>query len=998
MKLVRFLLLGALALVVLLAVLVAVAFTSSFQTWAARKAVAAQPDARITVQRVSAGMRRVQVEQVQLERPGVALTLPAAELELGLLDAALHRQVGVTRLVAKGWTLDLTKTGATGTDAPVAPAVTDPATAAATAVATVFRGVFDQLKLPVDLALDGVELEGDVIFPTAPGQPPGRAKVSLRGGQLAANREGAFTFSAQVALSGPDAPVTSLNVRGSLNAAMDTPRTLTRAVMKIDAEAIGPSLPQGVQLTIDAEAARVAGGESYTLNVQSVGKRLIDLQANFPENSARLGGIWKLDLRDTDVAPFALGQRLPSFEAVGAGMFEADTQFTEIHAAGRLKSSADGLAIFVPELASVGALALFGEFDLTQRGDVTRIDKLILNVNRPDPVLAVQSLQAFEFNPSTGELKIAAPAADLLAISVQGLPTRWLAPFVKDYALTGGLVRGDFTASANNGGLTLRSKTPLQIPGLAIAQAGKPLVTNLDVAVTLATDYSPQGWQAECNELSVTSAGAPLLTLSARAGQLAGEHQVIKATGQWTLALPALLRQPVAKDAAVLARGTLRGDFNASLGAVQEIQAALRLDDLAVPTGETLPVITADARATLAADGKIAFTLPLVFENKAKARRSDLSVSGTLVSGADALTVDAQLTSREAFIEDVQVLAALGGAGTPAAGSAGAGTGADEKPFWHGVSGQVGLALQKLHYNDQFEVANVKGTVRIDAGQLKFDGVQAALGEGSAKLDGGLAFDGSVKAPYALSAKLAVSDFDPAPFFRALNPSEPATVEGKFNVSSNLIGRAANLAGLADTTQGDFQMTSKGGVFRGLPVSVTGKAETTSKIAAGVAAVGSFLGSVTGKDKVTDIASKAQAVAEITKALSAIPYDQLSVVLGRDQTLTTVLKDFTLISPEVRLTGSGQAKPSAGAALLDSVLAMEFKLRARGHMADLFKYLSVLDAQVDELGYAACNLPLRIGGTLGRPDTSEINQALASLALEKSGAGDLLNRWLGGGK
>ncbi len=996
MKLVRFLLLGVAVLAGLLAVLVAIAFTSSFQTWAARRALATQAEAQITVQRVSAGLRRVQVEQVQLEQPGLTLTLPAAEVEIGLLDAALHDQVNVTRLVAKGWTLDLTKPVAPGAEAPLPPTGTDAATTAATAVATAFRGVFDQIKLPVDLALDGVELDGEVIFPGAPGQPPGRAKVNLRGGQLLPNREGAFIFTAQVALSGPDAPVTSLNVRGNLVVAMDTPRTLTRVSMKVDAEAIGPSLPQGVQLTIDAAAARVAGGESYTLNVQSVGKRLIDLQANYPENSARLGGIWKLDLRDTDVAPFALGQRLPSFEAVGAGMFEADTQFTEIHAAGRLKSSADGLAIFVPELASVGALALFGEFDLTQRGDTTRVDKLILNVNRPDPVISVQSLQAFEFNPSTGELKIAAPAADLLAISLQGLPTRWLAPFVKDYALTGGQVRGDFTASANNGGLAVRSKTPLQVTGLAVAQGGKPLVTNLDVALTLAADYSPQGWQAELNDLNVTTAGTPLLTLSAKAGQLAGADHGTKATGHWTLALPVLLQQPITKDAAVLSRGTLRGEFSGSFGPAQEVQVALRLDDLAVPTGEPLPLISADARAAIAADGKISFTLPLVFENKAKTRRSDLTVAGSLVLDTAGIAIDAQLTSREAFIEDVQVLAVL--AGGPAGAPTPTTPGVDEKPFWHGVSGQVALTLQKLHYNDQFEVSGVKGTVRIDAGQLKFDGVQAALGEGSAKVDGGLAFDGSLKTPYALTANLSVSDFDPAPFFRSLSPRDPATVEGKFNVTSKLTGRAANLAGLADTTQGDFQLTSKGGVFRGLPVNVAGKVETTGKIAAGVAAVGSFLGSVTGKEKAADIANKAQAVAEITKTLGAIPYDQLSVVLSRDQTLTTVLKDFTLISPELRLTGSGQAKPAAQATLLDSALAMEFKLRTRGHTADLFKYLGLLEAQPDELGYAACNLPLRISGTLGRPDTSEINSALASLALEKSGAGGLLNRWLGGGK
>ena len=62
----------------------------------------------------------------------------------------------------------------------------------------------------------------------------------------------------------------------------------------------------------------------------------------------------------------------------------------------------------------------------------------------------------------------------------------------------------------------------------------------------------------------------------------------------------------------------------------------------------------------------------------------------------------------------------------------------------------------------------------------------------------------------------------------------------------------------------------------------------------------------------------------------------------------------------------------------------------------------MLGAQPDDLGYAACTVPLNIRGTLGRPDTSELNSRLASLALEKGGvtdkAADLLNRLIGGGK
>ena len=159
---------------------------------------------------------------------------------------------------------------------------------------------------------------------------------------------------------------------------------------------------------------------------------------------------------------------------------------------------------------------------------------------------------------------------------------------------------------------------------------------------------------------------------------------------------------------------------------------------------------------------------------------------------------------------------------------------------------------------------------------------------------------------------------------------------------------------------------------------------------------------MTGKKDATDIANKAQAVAEISKTLSAIPYDQFNLVFTRDEAMNTTLKDFSLIAPELRLSGGGQIMAQPGTGLLEQSLTMEFRLRARGRTADLLKYLGKLDVTTDELGYAPCTLPLNVTGTLARPDTTELNQAMAALALEKSGvterASELFNKLIGGGK
>ena len=109
MKPVRLLLLGAAAFVLLVIAAVVVAFNSGFQTWAARRALAAQPALHATLGSVSAGLGRVELKNVRAESRGAVLTLPALEAELSLISAGLRNKVFVTRLVAKGWTLDLTK-------------------------------------------------------------------------------------------------------------------------------------------------------------------------------------------------------------------------------------------------------------------------------------------------------------------------------------------------------------------------------------------------------------------------------------------------------------------------------------------------------------------------------------------------------------------------------------------------------------------------------------------------------------------------------------------------------------------------------------------------------------------------------------------------------------------------------------------------------------------------------------------------------------------------
>jgi hypothetical protein len=1002
MKFARIVLIGIAAVVVLLLIASVVAFNSGFQTWAARKALASQPDLKGSIGRVEAGLQHVHVEQVRIVRDGMILTLPSADVDLPVLSAA-KKNIAIKRVVAKGWTLELT-----ATTAPVGRVALHPAAAfslvstalaadAIPAPAAVFPGVFELLKLPVDLSVDSAELEGEVIFPGAKGQPI-HSKVTLTGGQLSVGREGKFAFSAVSTLP-PESPVNVLDARGTITVFLETPRTFSRLAAEVDADAHGRQVPAGAKLNLVTTAAKAADGENYTLNVQSADRKLAVVQASYPSapraGSARaIGGTWTLDLSDKDVAPFALNFSLPAFTLNGTGKFEADAAFASFSGSGRLDATADRLGAVRPELQAIGPVKIAATFDVAQDGSVIRVGNLVVNLAGEKPIASITGLQSFEFNTKTAELKVADLGKELVKVELTGVPVAWAQSFLKDFALKGEDVRGEFTVTAHDGGFGVRAVSPLTLSNLSAAKAGQPLVAGLTVSAKISADYTPQGWQAEVLDLTARAGDAVLLTLNGKAGQLAEKGQPIKATGRWSADLPAIAAQPAARSAATLRKGRAAGEFAASLGSKKEIQAKLSLSELAAdpklaPDG--LPDIAAEVRADVDAEGKTTVNAPLLLT--LAGRKSDLTLSGTFAPSTSGLKLDGRLASTQLFATDAQILSAVLGGNSEETSAAGPTPGRDEIPFWNGVTGQVVLALKKVVYGKDFEISDVGGTLRIEAGSLNLEGVRAGLGEGGAlRLAGGVTFAGKAKEPYALKADLAVNNFDSGLFFKALEPAKKPTVEGKVDVVSQLSGGGTNVGQLAERTRGEFRLTSKGGIFRALRSDVAEALKAAPSTISGlVSGIGSLLGSAEKGEKLAaDINKRGKLVTEIADRLAEIPFDQLSVAVVRDAALNVRLYDFTLISPEVRLGGTGEIRHVDNTPLLGQPLDLRLQLGARGQLADLMNRASLLDGRQDNLGYSGFAFPLRVGGSLQNPDTGELKAALI-----KAAGGSLLNNLIG---
>jgi hypothetical protein len=973
MKLLRWLLFGLAVLVALMAVVIGLAMMPGVQTWAAHRVLAGRT---IEVGRVAVGLHRVELDNVHVNQPGVALTLPAAEVDLPLLSAA-GRKVSIQKLVAKGWTLDLTAPGgkAKSAQTAVAPAV---ATAAA------FQGIFQQLHLPVDLTVDLVELSGEVIFSTNPKQPPSRARVTLTGGGLAAGREGKFDFEVDTELAGSSAAVRTLAVHGTLSARLDTARTFSHLGLVTDGTASGPSFPQGARIHIVVDALRATTGEHYTVALDTEGKPLFSLDADYPANAPKLAGGWQLNVRDMDLAPFTLGRALPAFEATGEGRVEADAALGTVHATGHLHVSAGQLEAVHARLQALGSLTLDTHFDLTKNGGVTRIDQFDLIVAGEHPVAEVRALQSFELNEKTKELKVANPAKDLFSFVLQGLPMAWAQPFLSGLSVDGRDATGTLLVIARDGGLHFQSSEPLAVKNFSVARAGQPLAHLDRMALTLSGDYTlQQGWQAE---LAASAQAGPktLFTLQAKAGAIAGPGQPIKATGQFQADLPAMLAQPAFASQARLKGGTARIDFQASLDEKKEIEAKVALTGLASPQAPSLSTVTADVRAELAPDGQITVNAPLLFENAG--RKSDLTFSGKFQPGASGMNLDARVASNLMVVDDLKILAApltvkaapsptgsvsLSPAGSapappaspavePEANPGQAPTAPDKAPFWTGMNGHLVLALKKVVYG-QFVVNDIAGDLKIGPDALALDQLRAVLGSGGeAKLTGAVNFAGNATEPYSMKANVAVNEVDSAPLFRVLDPSKPPTVEGKFNLSGQVTSSGLNAPDLGQQAQGVMSLTSKGGIFRGL--ARNGVTKT-------VGGLSGLAGSLASSKELT-------AIGQLTTALQEFHYDQINLQLARDQSLDVQLKDCSVISQGLRIVGTGTLTYEKNKPILGQSLAMQIQMGARDEFATLFDAMGKLSAETDELGYTKVSRPIRISGTPTHPNTDDLYRFL----------------------
>jgi hypothetical protein len=102
-----------------------------------------------------------------------------------------------------------------------------------------------------------------------------------------------------------------------------------------------------------------------------------------------------------------------------------------------------------------------------------------------------------------------------------------------------------------------------------------------------------------------------------------------------------------------------------------------------------------------------------------------------------------------------------------------------------------------------------------------------------------------------------------------------------------------------------------------------------------------------------------------------MPFDGIEVQVERGADAAIVVKSIEVLSPMMRLTGTGRIDAKPGVPFATSPLALNLQLAAKGQLANGLNQARQLDGKTDAKGYYLMATPFALAGTVEKPDSSD---------------------------
>lgn len=300
----------------------------------------------------------------------------------------------------------------------------------------------------------------------------------------------------------------------------------------------------------------------------------------------------------------------------------------------------------------------------------------------------------------------------------------------------------------------------------------------------------------------------------------------------------------------------------------------------------------------------------------------------------------------------------------------------DATPFWGDRLVEASWDFAKVVLPNGLEAENLSGRAWVTKDELRVEDLAGLVSEGEITGRATLAFAEDAPEPYSLAADLDVAGFDAGAFMRVVQEGE-TRIKGIFDAEVEARGSGMNVRHLAERAQGRAEVTSTEGVLHLLRGEQTAEARRRADQQRALSPLLGILGQQVGGNVGQGLATVGT-VLDLMQQLQNYRYEELRMVVTRGDDLDIVIEDGRVSSELVRIATRGTIDYEPTSSWETYPMDVALDLSARGAFGRVLRQTG-RDVEELESGYIRFTEPLVIQGTLGSPDTSELEELFDGL-------------------
>ena len=627
--------------------------------------------------------------------------------------------------------------------------------------------------------------------------------------------------------------------------------------------------------------------------------------------------------------------------------------------------------VFAPGFVQLQGLSLQGELNGSAKGAALALEKAdVVVASNGTPVVSVKLHQPLNLGV---EQKF---VGELVQVNLINLPLEWINPWLGNgLELSGPALSTQIILSGEeSGALEVKTRAPVEFGAFALSQNQQPLLDNVTLRMNPRIRFeAAQKIRFDLGAFQLLDRYGDFIggtvsgskNLSADASTLAG----LETKARFQVGLSGFLQQPAfdGMGSVIAGQSKVEFDFNGTAEYPVQLQAVITgLRSRGLPGSRQDYRLAAQLKKT--SEGAYAFGSNLQAGSDSRPSTS-LQLAGHVYTELQPLLFKFSLSSPRISQGDVDLLMAalltnnsVTSAPPSSAPASSAAETKTQRPQWANLDGEVSVEVEELAFQTGQVITELNAQVNVSEALLSVKDITATLKGGGLVGDANVAYDPIQNPAYRVASSFVFKNVDPSLFSRSNYSKFP--VQGLFEGQFKFVGSGDTLEEAGEDSEGHLRITGRNGVVTAF--------ELDNRSQLGLLGAG-ILGQSFNRPGIT-------AMAQAVPYFKDIKFESFTLEIARGKDKQVRIPELNLMGDNLNISGQGVIAAVNLGELLEQPLDLTLRFGAKGRLIDYLETLQLLGTKTSEDGFRNWNQDIKIGGSLGDPDTSALKELLNNAA------------------